>query len=194
VEAFRGPEQKTDMVEIREIKESELKELLALYRHLHEVDDPLPEAPVVESVWKQIQAEPNQRYMGLFASGELVASCVLCIMPNLTRGCHPYGLVENVVTRTDVRRKGYGKALLKATLRHAWSRDCYKVMLLTGRKDEGVYQFYESAGFDRHAKQAVLAKPGPERRVTGHNEAVSPAGGKAPEANETISRSRRTRG
>jgi hypothetical protein len=32
-------------------------------------------------------------------------------------------------------------------------------MLLTGRKNEGTYQFYESVGFDRHAKQAFLAKP-----------------------------------
>jgi hypothetical protein len=31
-------------------------------------------------------------------------------------------------------------------------------MLLTGRKDESIYRFYESAGFDRYAKQAFLAK------------------------------------
>ena len=37
---------------------------------------------------------------------------------------------------------------------YAWSRNCYKVMLLTGRKNEATYRFYESAGFDRHAKQA----------------------------------------
>jgi hypothetical protein len=49
-----------------------------------------------------------------------------------------------------------------AALKHAWDRNCYKVMLLTGRKNEGIYRFYESAGFDRHAKQAFLAKPGAE--------------------------------
>jgi GNAT superfamily N-acetyltransferase len=83
----------------------------------------------------------------------------LSIIPNLTRGCKPYGLVENVVTHRDFRRKGCGTAVLQYALRHAWSRRCYKVMLMTGRKDEGTYQFYESAGFDRHAKQAFLAKP-----------------------------------
>lgn len=35
----------------------------------------------------------------------------------------------------------------------------YKVMLLTGRKDEGTFKFYESAGFDRHTKQAFVARP-----------------------------------
>jgi len=32
-------------------------------------------------------------------------------------------------------------------------------MLLTGRKNEETYRFYKSVGFDRHAKQAFLAKP-----------------------------------
>jgi hypothetical protein len=32
-------------------------------------------------------------------------------------------------------------------------------MLLTGRKDAATLQFYESAGFDRHAKQAFVATP-----------------------------------
>lgn len=44
--------------------------------------------------------------------------------------------------------------MLKHALTYAWSRNCYKVMLLTGRKNEATYRFYESAGFDRHAKQA----------------------------------------
>jgi len=45
-------------------------------------------------------------------------------------------------------------------LREAWVEGCYKVMLLTGRKDEAISRFYESAGFDRPAKQAFVARPG----------------------------------
>ncbi len=62
------------MVEIRRIRATELGELLALYRHLHEADDPLPASDHVDGVWKEIQADPNQRYFGLFADGLLVAS------------------------------------------------------------------------------------------------------------------------
>ena len=43
--------------------------------------------------------------------------------------------------------------------RLAWSRACYTVMLMTGRLDEAMLRFYEAAGFDRHAKQAFIAKP-----------------------------------
>jgi len=81
------------------------------------------------------------------------------IIPNLTRGCRPYGLIENVVTDENHRGKGYGKAVVGAALSHAWSAHCYKVMLMTSRQDEGTALFYESAGFDRHEKKAFVIKP-----------------------------------
>ncbi|MDM0009985.1 transposase [Variovorax sp. J22G73] len=34
----------------------------------------------------------------------------------------------------------------------------YKVMLMTGRKDEATFRFYEAAGFNRDDKQAFIAK------------------------------------
>ncbi|MFH0941592.1 MAG: GNAT family N-acetyltransferase [Chloroflexota bacterium] len=146
-------------MEIREIKEAEPGELLNLYSHLHSSDDPLPEKAVVDAVWQDILANPNLKYFGLYADSKLVSSCTISVIPNLTRGCRPYGVIENVVTHRDFRRKGYGRAVLRHALEYAWSRNCYKVMLQTGRKDEGTFRFYESAGFDRHAKQAFLAKP-----------------------------------
>ena len=65
----------------------------------------------------------------------MVASCTLTIIPNLTRACRPYGVIENVVTHTVHRGDGWGRALLQRTLAHAWRERCYKVMLMTGRKD-----------------------------------------------------------
>ncbi|MEE0157694.1 MAG: hypothetical protein UER27_10665 [Acutalibacteraceae bacterium] len=35
---------------------------------------------------------------------------------------------------------------------------CYKVMLLTGSKQESTLRFYERCGFDRHAKTAFLRR------------------------------------
>jgi len=147
-------------METREIKESELGDLLRLYAHLHPSDVPLPDRSSVEAVWKEIQESQNFCYFGVFVDGQLVASCTLSVVPNLTRGCRSYGLIENVVTHKDFRRQGFGAAILAHALDFAWNQNCYKVMLLTGQKSEAVNNFYESAGFDRHAKQAFLAKPG----------------------------------
>jgi GNAT superfamily N-acetyltransferase len=146
-------------MEARQLEERDLDDLLELYSHVHVSDDPLPERPVVESLWREIQNSPYFKYFGVFVDKKLVASCTLSIIPNFTRGCRPYGVIENVVTHAKYRKKGYGKAGLEYAQNYAWSKNCYKIMLSTGRKDEGTYRFYESAGFDRHAKQAFLAKP-----------------------------------
>jgi ribosomal protein S18 acetylase RimI-like enzyme len=57
------------------------------------------------------------------------------------------------------RRQGYAKAVLLEALEDAWAANCYKVMLLTGRKDDATFRFYESVGFNRNEKQAFVAKP-----------------------------------
>ena len=68
-------------------------------------------------------------------------------------------MVVASVTHASHRRRGYGREVLHQALEEAWSLGCYKVMLLTGRKDEATFRFYEAAGFDRNAKQAFVAKP-----------------------------------
>ena len=144
--------------QIRSLESHELKALLALYAHLHAVDDPLPGPEQVEAVWQEILSNPRLSYWGVWEGPALVASCTLAIIPNLTRACRPYGVIENVVTHADHRRQGHGQKLLSQALAQAWTAGCYKVMLLTGR-DESTCRFYESAGFDRRGKQAFVARP-----------------------------------
>jgi GNAT superfamily N-acetyltransferase len=144
---------------IRELQPHDLPLLLDLYTHLHDHDDPPPPAAIVEAVWAEAVANPRIKYFGGFSSGTLVSSCTLTVIPNLTRACRPYALIENVVTHAEHRRQGWGRAILARSLDEAWRQDCYKVMLLTGRKDEATLRFYEQAGFNRHDKQAFIAKP-----------------------------------
>ena len=75
----------------------------------------------------------------------MVSSCTLTIIPHLTRACRPYGVIENVVTHTAHRSDGWGRALVQHTLAHAWRERCYKVMLMTGSKDENTLRFFECA-------------------------------------------------
>lgn len=144
---------------IRLLESHDLQPLLALYTHLHEHDDQLPPQPAIEAVWSEALANPRIHYFGGFAADNLVTSCTLTVIPNLTRGCRPYGVIENVVTHAVHRGQGWGKAVLTHALGEAWRQRCYKVMLLTGRRDEGTLRFYEQAGFDRQGKQAFVAKP-----------------------------------
>lgn len=142
---------------IRLIKLYELPALLDLYRHLHATDAPLPDEETLERLWNEILNDPKLHYFVAEVEGQLVASCTLAIIPNLTRGARPYGVIENVVTHADYRRQGIGTQLLQHALQIAWSKNCYKVMLLTGSKQEATLYFYEQAGFQRGVKTGFVA-------------------------------------
>lgn len=144
---------------LRTLTQHDLSALLRLYEHLHIADEPVPSAEEVEAVWAEIQVSDRIRYFGVFVDDQLVSSCNIAIIPNLTRGCRPYAVIENVVTHAAYRKHGYGNAILQSALTYAWSASCYKAMLLTGRKDEEILRFYQSAGFDPNGKQAFVAKP-----------------------------------
>lgn len=140
--------------EIREATGGDLDALLSLYAHLHEEERPQPDR--ANRAWQAILADRGHHiFLGL-EDGRPVSSCVLAVIPNLTRNARPYGLVENVVTHPDFRGGGRATALLKHAAQAAAQADCYKVMLLTGRKDEATLRFYRGAGFRSEDKTAFI--------------------------------------
>jgi GNAT superfamily N-acetyltransferase len=147
-------------VQFRLIREGELHALLDLYTHFGGNDMPLPEESVLRQVWESFINDPKISCVVGEAEGQIVASCMLIVVPNFTRGTHPYALIENVVTHADWRKQGIGTAMLRHTLAMAWDAGCYKAMLLTGRKEEEVLRFYENAGFIRGEKTGFVAHPG----------------------------------
>jgi len=146
-------------IQFREIEAHELPALLELYRHLHTADAPLPDMNTLQEVWNDIVDDAKLHCLVADLHGMLAASCILAIIPNLTRGARPYGLIENVITHPDHRHQGVGTQLLQHALDIAWTHRCYKVMLLTGRKNEDVFRFYENAGFERGVKTGFIAYP-----------------------------------
>jgi GNAT superfamily N-acetyltransferase len=147
---------------IRQITNTELRALLTLYAELHDQDESLPSEATIATTWHGIQQNSNIAWFGVFFETILVSTCTIAIIPNLTRACRPYGVVENVVTMKRCRGKGFGKLVLQAALEFAWLRNCYKVMLMTGRLDDATFRFYESAGFSRIGKQAFIARCPPD--------------------------------
>lgn len=131
---------------IREASADDLDGLLKLYLHLTPNNVPFSSVTAEKIFSRFLQYEGSVILLGEI-DDELVSSCTLVVVPNLTRGGTPYALVENVVTHIDHRRQGYGKSVLDAATKHAWGFDCYKVMLMTGSKDIATLTFYERAGF-----------------------------------------------
>ena len=146
-------------MEIRKARRGDLDALLALYEHLNPDDLPLPSREQVEAIWQRMLDSDMTHCFGVEADGRLVATCVLTIIPNLTRGARPYGLVENVVTHAQHRRRGHGKALLEHVLTFAWQEGCYKVMLLSNKDRTQAHGFYQAVGFDKDHKLGFDARP-----------------------------------
>lgn len=110
-----------------------------------------------DEAFARILATPGMTTFLLETDVTACASCVLNIIPNLTRGAKPYGVIENIVTHAEYCGRGYGLVVLRHTLlAHAWDGGCYKVLLMTGQPE--IRGFYESGSFDAGAKHAMLAR------------------------------------
>ena len=146
---------------VRPIEKNELDDLLDLYAHylFATPDAPLPPRDQVEKLWDKIVDDPMLNYFVVEVGGKIVATCTITIIPNLTRGARPYGLIENVVTHPDYRGRGLAKALFNHTLNFAWTENCYKVMLLSGTYRQAAHGLYESVGFSKDEKIGYIAKP-----------------------------------
>lgn len=139
----------------REIKTNELNKLLELYTHLHELGVP-ENTEHLEKTWNTICNDENHHIIVSEIEGKIVSSCVCMIIPNLTRNIRPYAFIENVVTHTDYRGKGYATACLNYAKEIAQKANCYKIMLLTGSKNDRTLNFYKKAGYNSEDKTAFI--------------------------------------
>lgn len=136
---------------IRNAVEADLPNLISLYSELNPEDD-YSQVSKVKSALNEIFKSDHFTLFVLEYDGQLVSSCYLNIIPNISRGCKPYALIENVITQKAFRKHGFGSQIMKHAIEYARSQNCYKVMLLTGRKDQEVHKFYQALGFDGATK------------------------------------------
>lgn len=140
---------------IREARESDLQEILQLYLFLHETSVP-KDSEQLRKTWDNILNDENHHLIICEVDGKIVASCVCVIIPNLTRNVRSYAFVENVVTHRDYRGRGYATACLDYARQIAEEDHCYKMMLLTGSKEESTLNFYCNAGYNSSDKTAFI--------------------------------------
>ncbi len=136
-------------MKIRIIDDADIPQFLKLYRHL-DPDDKETTTEDAHKNWESLKKLTGSDIFVGCLDDDLVTTCTLVVIPNLTRGGASCALIENVVTHAAYRGKGYGKDVPKEALEAAWRADCYKVMLLTGSKRPSVHKFYNEAGFEQN--------------------------------------------
>ncbi|HEY5794940.1 MAG TPA: GNAT family N-acetyltransferase [Bosea sp. (in: a-proteobacteria)] len=136
----------------------DLPAILALYAQLSP-GDLLPDASAAGETWRPILANEMMSVHVAEFDGVVAATCVLIVVPNLTRGQRPFALIENVVSDAALRGRGLGKNVVRAAVANAFAQGCYKVMLMTGRSDPAVLGFYEACGFERGKTAFQIRQP-----------------------------------
>ena len=124
-----------------------LASLLELYR-LAEVSSSAEPIERAEQIWLEMLSHNGVEVFVSTVEAQIVATCMLITAPNLLRGGRRHGFLENVVTHPEFRGQGHGRAVVDAALAAAWTKDCYHVLLQSGRKDPRVHRFYQRCGFE----------------------------------------------
>jgi len=140
---------------IREVNQNDLQSILKLYTHLH--DNSMPEiSQNLFEIWRSILHDKNHHIVVAIEDKDVVSSCVLIIVPNLTHGQRPYAIIENVITDENHRKCGLATACLDYAKKIAEQHNCYKIMLMTGSKDDSTLRFYQKAGYNAEDKTAFI--------------------------------------
>ncbi|MBN2066560.1 MAG: GNAT family N-acetyltransferase [Candidatus Thermoplasmatota archaeon] len=137
---------------IRKAKIEDLPDILSLYQQLFPTED-YQDVKSFSKTWSKIMNDEKIHCFIAYEKNTPVATCMITIIPNLTRKQRPYAVIENVVTHENFRKKGYGKSIIEKVVEYAKLEQCYKIMLLSSSVRTGAHQFYEKIGFDGSSKK-----------------------------------------
>ena len=146
------------MLDIRSARIGDLAGILELYRELRPADPPLSPSLAQQRLCELIE-NPQTHVIVVDDGAHLVGSCMLGLIPTLTNGARPFGMIEHVITANTVRGQGIGKQMLRFVIDLAWQENCYKVMLLSGIQRVEAHRFYENLGFRGDVEKGYVLKP-----------------------------------
>lgn len=145
---------------IRKAKASDADDLKELYFHFLTKYPPVEEQDM--ALWGEMldRFEKDDKMHILVAEedGRVVSTVQMAIIESLTHNVRGFAVVENVVTHSDYRNRGYASALLQKASEIAKEHRCYKISLETGSNRESTLNFYRNNGFVIDEKHSCLKR------------------------------------
>ncbi len=145
------------MPSARLAQSADLASLLDLFR-VSEVSSSAEPIERAEQIWQEMLFDNSVAVFVSAVDAQIVASCMLITAPNLLRAGRRHGFLENVVTHPEFQGRGHGRAVVSAALAEAWTRDCYHVLMQSGRQDPRVHRFYQGCGFEPRLRVGYVAR------------------------------------
>lgn len=131
---------------LREANFNDLRDLVNLYNQLVNYQKMLIDDSV-ETSYRKLLSLSNYHIFVATVEEQVVSTCTLIIVPNLTHHQRPYAIIENVVTDSNWRGLGYASNLLKYAKQIARQENCHKILLQTRSPKDEVLNFYRKNGF-----------------------------------------------
>ena len=107
---------------------------------------------------KKLEDDDRQHLLVAEEDGTVVSSVQMAIIESLTHNVRPFAVIENVVTHSDHRNRGFASALLEEATQIAARAGCYKISLETGLNRESTLNFYRKNGFAIDEKHSCLKR------------------------------------
>lgn len=123
---------------------------------------PVPGAGMGMRQFARVIDHPGTTVYGVDVDGQIRSMATLHLLPNMTFGGRPYGLVENVVTLCAYHGRGFGRQVMTHIKDTAWTANAYKLMLLTWQSF-GNTEFYEALGYTADEKHGMTLRRTPAR-------------------------------
>ena len=147
-----------DQPVVRFAEYGDLGGVLHLYKELRPHDPELA-ARDADALWRELLDQPHIRVVVAEVQGCLASTCMMALITNLASAGRPFAIIEHVVTLPQFRGRGLARATMQHALDFAWSRNCCKVMLLSGMQRPAAHRLYESLGFRGDIERGFVIKP-----------------------------------
>lgn len=134
------------MIIIRKADIKDTEQLSSLMSELiEEPNDPELVGAELERI-----AQDDHYFLAVACEGdEIVGSVMGILCRDICKGCRPFLVIENVITKNGCRGKGVGKLLFQEVEQWGKAHSCAYSMLVSGCGRTGAHVFYEKIGYSR---------------------------------------------
>ena len=136
------------------IRNANSKDVSEITKLLGELGRPQPknklERAKFQKLIHQYLSDNDKQILLAEDDSKLVGMASLVFLPRLNQS-KPELWIPDLVVSKDYRRKGIGKELIKACVKIAKTKNCFRIRLESGNKRKDTHEFYKKIGFEQYA-------------------------------------------
>ncbi len=135
------------MIKVRKAIQKDADQLVFLMRELIEGEENDPAA--VRNELEQMEQDDHY-FLAVACEGKTIVGSIMGVLcRDICKGCRPFLVIENVITKDGWRGKGVGCLLFETV--EQWGKDhrCAYSMLVSGCNRTGAHVFYEQIGYSK---------------------------------------------